>query len=72
MDWRVVKTGIEMFDALHAYGVGIIAASATNGVVAVQNEGSSYRLSCPCTAVPHAAGRRALLLTFGAAVQAPL
>jgi len=52
MEWCVVKTGIEMFDALHAYGVGIIAACATNGVVAVQNEGSPYRLSCPCTAVP--------------------
>lgn len=55
MEWRVVKTGIEMFDALHAYGVGVVVACATDGPVEVQDEGCSYRLSCQCTAVPQAA-----------------
>jgi len=54
MEWRVVKTGIEMFDALHAYGVGVVAAYATNGPVEIRDEGCSYRLSYPCTAVPQA------------------
>lgn len=54
MEWRVVKTGIEMFDALHAYGVGIIVACATDGPVEVRDDGSSYRLSCRCTTVPQA------------------
>lgn len=54
MEWRVVKTGIEMFDTLHAYGVGVVVACATGGPVELQDEGCSYQLSCPCTAVPQA------------------
>jgi hypothetical protein len=30
MQWCVAKTGFEMFDALHAYGLGILLAAAIN------------------------------------------
>src|SRR5260370_18856875 len=46
MEWRVIKAGAAMFDALHAYGFGVVAASATGWRVAVQDWGCFYRLSC--------------------------
>jgi hypothetical protein len=55
MEWRVIKMGPEMFDILHAYGVGIVVASATHEPVMVQDEGCSYLLTSPCTTIPRAA-----------------
>src|SRR5712692_5929736 len=52
MEWRVTKAGAAMFDALHAYGLGIVAASSTGEPVAVQDCGCFYRLSCSSGAVP--------------------
>ncbi len=42
-----------MFDMLHAYGVGIVVACATNEPVVIEDEGYSYRLSSPCITIPH-------------------
>lgn len=52
MEWHVTKAGAAMFDALHAYGLGIVAASSTSEPVAVQDCGCFYRLSCSGSAVP--------------------
>jgi hypothetical protein len=53
MDWRVIKMGTQMFDMLHAYGVGIVVACATNEPVVIEDEGYSYRLSSRCMTIPH-------------------
>ena len=52
MEWRVIKMGAEMFDTLHAYGIGVVVAYATNEPVLIQNEGCFYRLSSQCSTVP--------------------
>ena len=52
MEWRVIKLGAQMFDALHAYGLGVVVASSTNEQVVVQDGGCFYRLSCSSGAVP--------------------
>lgn len=45
MEWIVRKIGLEMLDALHAYGAAIAVASAFDSLIEVRNEGSVYRLS---------------------------
>jgi hypothetical protein len=47
MEWWVAKTGFEMLDALHAYGLGILLAGASGVRIRLQEEGLWYRLSCP-------------------------
>src|SRR6266702_360651 len=51
MEWQVTKAGAAIFDALHAYGLGIIVTTATGEPVAVQDCGCFYRLSCSSGAV---------------------
>jgi hypothetical protein len=53
MEWRVIKIGAQMFDMLHAYGVGIVVACATKEPVVIEDEGYSYLLSSPCMTIPH-------------------
>src|SRR5712692_10332558 len=45
MEWCVVKTGAELFDLLHAYGVGILLAHACGKPVEVMDTGCSYTLA---------------------------
>jgi hypothetical protein len=47
MEWCVVKTGAEMFDALHAYGLGILVACAAQSLVELTDEGLSYKVKTP-------------------------
>jgi hypothetical protein len=42
--WHVVKVGAEMLDALHAYGLGILIASATDSPVELNDKGIVYEL----------------------------
>ncbi len=42
MKKRVVKTGAQMFDALHAYGLATVLATATNRPATLEDEGVSY------------------------------
>lgn len=44
MDWAVVKIGAEIFDALHAYGLGVLLAFVTKSSVRLENKGICYRL----------------------------
>lgn len=45
MDKWVSKTGMEMFDALHALGLGVLLSTASEKPVTLQDEGLAYRLS---------------------------
>lgn len=50
MEYRVVKSGAEMFDAIHATGLGIILACASCSPIELRDEGITYRLSGPAPA----------------------
>lgn len=52
MEWHVVKTGAETFDALHAYGLGIVLAYVTRSPIELRNKGVVYVLQSPITTVP--------------------
>jgi hypothetical protein len=52
MYWCVAKTGFEMFDALHAYGLGILLATAYRQPVELSEEGLAYRLSNQAQMIP--------------------
>lgn len=68
MRWRVIKMGVELFDALHAYGLGILVTYATGEPVCMQNEGNSYLLCSSCCAAPPShslPARRSLPTTRG-------
>jgi len=54
VEWCVVKTGAETFDALHAYGLGIVLASASGLPVGLEALGFVYRLRSSIGALPHA------------------
>jgi hypothetical protein len=54
VEWVVIKMGAEMFDALHAYGLAIILASASGKAVELKDEGYAYRLSASCSTGPDA------------------
>jgi hypothetical protein len=47
MDWCVVKTGADMFDALHAYGLAVLLSHVTEGPVSLEDTGSTYALYSP-------------------------
>lgn len=44
MEWTVTKVGAEMFDALHAYGLGIALTHASNAPVELKDAGPGYEL----------------------------
>jgi hypothetical protein len=44
MQWYVVKTGAVLFDLLHAYGLGIVLASACGQPIEVRETGATYTL----------------------------
>ena len=52
MEWRVVKLGIEQFDILHAYGLGILLATACGMLVELRDTTCSYTLSCSTGQLP--------------------
>ena len=54
MEWVVIKMGAEMFDALHAYGLGIVLASASGKAVELKDDGYVYRLNAPLLMCPDA------------------
>jgi hypothetical protein len=54
MEWCVVKQGAEMFDALHAYGLGTVLAGALDAPVRLTQEGLVYRLRSRTRTRPHA------------------
>src|SRR6266508_1100289 len=45
----IVKLGSDLFDALHAYGLGVLLAHVTGEFVELHNEGHLYRLRCSAT-----------------------
>lgn len=45
MKWCVVKTGFDMFDAFHAYGLSLLVASASRAPVTMRDNGIMYHLS---------------------------
>lgn len=52
MEWCVVKTGAELFDLLHAYGLGILLAHASGQPIEVMDTGCSYTLAGHVSAQP--------------------
>ncbi len=54
MEYIVVKVGAEMFDMLHACGLGIVLANSIGEAVNLKDEGPAYRLRSPEKAVPEA------------------
>lgn len=52
MEWSIVKIGSKQFDALHAYGLGILLATATDQTILLRDAGCSYRLSSPVRELP--------------------
>ncbi len=54
MQWRVIKIGAEMFDMLHASGLGILLAKATGEPIELVDQGHCYVLSAPVTRSPQA------------------
>ncbi len=60
MEWRVVKLGIEQFDILHAYGLGILLATACGALVELRDTPCSYVLSCSTGQLPWVNGNMLL------------
>ncbi len=54
MQWCVAKTGFEMFDALHAYGLGILLATAYHQPVELSEVGLAYKLYNQAQTIPAA------------------
>src|SRR6266566_3522400 len=52
MEWRVVKIGIAQFDILHAYGLGILLATACGEPVELWETACHYILSSPVKRLP--------------------
>jgi hypothetical protein len=52
MEWSVVKIGIEQFDILHAYGLGILLATACGTPVELRSTACHYLLSCSAFQLP--------------------
>ena len=53
MEWSVVKIGNAQFDILHAYGLGILLATACNEQVELKETAFCYVLSCSIGRLPH-------------------
>lgn len=54
MQWCVAKTGFELFDMLHAYGLAILLTYASGLPASVRDESLAYRISCPTQTTPSA------------------
>ena len=52
MKWCIVRTGIRQFDMLHAYGLGILLATACDTTIEFDEVGYSSVLSCAVCALP--------------------
>jgi hypothetical protein len=52
MEYRVVKTGAQLFDLLHAYGLGLLLAQGCELPVEVGETGCTYTLTCSAAAAP--------------------
>lgn len=52
MNWMVVKTGIEVFDLLHAYGLGVVLAWISGTTLELRDAGLTFVLESPQTALP--------------------
>lgn len=52
MNYSVVKTGAGMFDALHAYGLGVLLAFVTQSSIRLESSGVCYRLHSPYRHLP--------------------
>ena len=59
MEWRVVKTGAQLFDLLHTYGLGLLLAYGCELPVEVSDTGCTYTLTCSVVTAP--AGSSAIL-----------
>lgn len=52
MNLCLAKTGLEMFDALHAYGLGVLIACATRQPATLVDNGLTYSISSPLQKLP--------------------
>src|SRR2546421_7221608 len=52
MEWSVVKIGIQQFDILHAYGLGILLATACDEPVELRDMACRYILSSSAHQLP--------------------
>ncbi len=52
MDWCLIKTGAEMFDILHAYGLGILLAHASGLPVVLRDGATVFTLTCSLKSIP--------------------
>lgn len=52
MEWCVMRTGIRQFDILHAYGLGVLLATACDTMVELGEAAYSYILSCSVCQLP--------------------
>jgi hypothetical protein len=52
MDWQLIKTGADMFDMLHAYGMGIVLSHASGLPVQLKDAATAFELTCPLTRLP--------------------
>lgn len=50
MEWRVLKTGLDQFDALHAYGLGTVIACAYESSADMYEDALSYTIHCTTSA----------------------
>jgi hypothetical protein len=62
MEWRVMKTGANLFDLLHTYGLGIVLAHACGQPIEVRETGPLYTLTGDVSTPP--SGPLALLDTI--------
>jgi hypothetical protein len=51
MDWCVVKSGANMFDALHAYGLAVLLSHVTSGPISLEDTGIAYALRSSVTSL---------------------
>jgi hypothetical protein len=54
MEWSIAKLGSAMFDALHAYGLAFVLATASGEKVTVRDEGILYGVTSPIQTAPAA------------------
>jgi hypothetical protein len=52
MEWCLVKTGAELFDLLHTYGLGILLAHACGQSIEVKETSCTYTLTSCISALP--------------------
>lgn len=52
MKWCVVKTGAELFDLLHTYGLGILLTYGCEGPIEVRDTGCTYTLTSHISVSP--------------------